>query len=71
MGLSAVARACRRLRPAQEEDGAQNGNVFIGDYIDIDSSDACAWPVWVDTSLNQKADVMTSCVQRPGDVVAS
>jgi hypothetical protein len=44
----------------------QNGNVFIGDYMDIDSSAACAWPVWVDTSLAQKADVMTACLTRPG-----
>jgi Neuraminidase (sialidase) len=48
----------------------QNGNVFIGDYMDIDSSDACAWPVWVDTSLHQKADVMTTCVERAGVAVA-
>lgn len=47
----------------------QGGFVFIGDYIDIDSSVACAWPVWVDTR-NEKADVMTACVQRPGEVVA-
>lgn len=46
----------------------QGGFVFIGDYIDIDSSVECAWPVWVDTR-NQKADVMTSCVERPGEVV--
>jgi hypothetical protein len=46
----------------------QSGAVFIGDYMDIDSSVDCAWPVWVDTSVHPKADVMTSCVQRPGTV---
>ena len=48
----------------------QNGNVFIGDYMDIDSSLDCAWPVWVDTRAH-KADVMTACIERPGEAVAS
>lgn len=47
----------------------QGGFTFIGDYIDIDSSVECAWPVWVDTRA-QKADVMTACVERPSRVVA-
>jgi len=47
----------------------QGGFTFIGDYIDIDSTEECAWPVWVDTR-HQKTDVMTSCVQRPGTAIA-
>jgi hypothetical protein len=43
----------------------QGGFVFVGDYIDIDGTGECAWPVWVDTR-NRKADVMTTCVERPG-----
>jgi hypothetical protein len=43
----------------------QGGFVFIGDYIDLDSSAECAWPAWVDTRFG-KADVMTACVERPG-----
>ncbi|MHB8605068.1 MAG: hypothetical protein ACYDCK_07390 [Thermoplasmatota archaeon] len=42
----------------------QSGAIFIGDYMDIASGTDCAWPVWVDTSQHQKADVMTACVQR-------
>ncbi|MGQ0536071.1 MAG: sialidase family protein [Methanobacteriota archaeon] len=47
----------------------QGGFTFIGDYIDIDSSEACAHPVWVDTR-NEKADVFTACVERPTEPVA-
>jgi hypothetical protein len=43
----------------------QGGFTFLGDYIDIDSSEDCAWPAWVDTR-HGKADVMTTCLQRPG-----
>lgn len=42
----------------------QGGFVFIGDYLDIDANGECAWPVWVDTR-HEKADVMTTCIQRP------
>ena len=41
----------------------QNGMVFIGDYIDIDSSDGAAHPVWVDTR-NGVADVFTATLLR-------
>lgn len=46
----------------------QGGFVFIGDYIDIDSSAECAWPAWVDTR-HGKADVATACIERPGTAV--
>lgn len=46
----------------------QGGFTFIGDYIDLDSSAECAWPVWVDTRA-EKADVMTACVKRPAGPV--
>ena len=45
----------------------QGGFVFIGDYIDLDSSVDCAWPAWVDTR-HGKADVMTACLERPSAV---
>ena len=41
----------------------QNGMVFIGDYIDIDSSAGAAHPVWVDTR-NGVADVFTATILR-------
>jgi hypothetical protein len=43
----------------------QNGMVFLGDYIDIDSSPGQAHLVWVDTR-NQVADVFIATVERPG-----
>lgn len=43
----------------------QNGMVFMGDYIDIDSSPGMAHLVWVDTR-NQQADVFIANVERPG-----
>lgn len=43
----------------------QNGMVFLGDYIDIDSSPGHAHPVWVDTR-NGKADVFVATIARPG-----
>lgn len=46
----------------------QGGFTFLGDYIDIDGTEDCAWPVWVDTR-HQKADVMTTCIDRPGQAV--
>jgi hypothetical protein len=46
----------------------QGGFTFLGDYIEIDSSVECAWPAWVDTR-NEKADVMTTCLDRPGEAV--
>ncbi len=45
----------------------QGGFTFLGDYIDIDATVECAWPVWVDTRY-EKADVMTTCIERPGNV---
>lgn len=41
----------------------QNGMIFIGDYIDIDSSAGAAHPVWVDTR-NGVADVMVATILR-------
>lgn len=41
----------------------QNGMVFIGDYIDIDSSAGAAHPVWVDTR-NGVADVYVATILR-------
>jgi hypothetical protein len=43
----------------------QNGMVFMGDYIDNDSSAGAAHLVWVDTR-NQQADVFVATVMRPG-----
>ncbi len=42
----------------------QNGNIFIGDYNDIDSSWQAAHPVWPDTR-DGHADVYTATLQRP------
>lgn len=41
----------------------QNGMIFIGDYIDIDSSAGAAHPVWVDTR-HGVADVFTATILR-------
>lgn len=41
----------------------QNGMIFIGDYIDIDSSRGAAHPVWVDTR-NGVADVYVATLLR-------
>lgn len=50
--------------PTDPEDSHhQNGMVFIGDYIDIDSADGSAHPVWVDTR-NGVADVFTATLLR-------
>jgi hypothetical protein len=43
----------------------QNGMVFMGDYIDIDSDRGHAYPVWVDTR-NSKADAFVAIIERPG-----
>ncbi len=43
----------------------QNGMVFIGDYIDIDSTVDRAYPVWADTRHGE-ADTFTARVERPG-----
>ncbi len=43
----------------------QNGMVFLGDYIDIDSGDGFTVPVWVDTR-HQKADAFVAIIERPG-----
>lgn len=43
----------------------QNGVIFLGDYMDIDSSQGAAHPVWVDTR-NHKADAFTATIERPG-----
>jgi hypothetical protein len=44
----------------------QSGAVFIGDYMDMASSDVAAHPVWVDTR-HGKADVFTAAILRtPG-----
>lgn len=42
----------------------QNGKIFIGDYIDIDSSWGAAHPVWPD-ARDEVCDVYTAIVQRP------
>jgi hypothetical protein len=42
----------------------QNGMVFLGDYIDLDSSTGQAHAVWVDTR-NGKADVFVANILRP------
>ncbi|HVM44467.1 MAG TPA: sialidase family protein, partial [Candidatus Thermoplasmatota archaeon] len=47
----------------------QNGMIFIGDYIDIDSSAGAAHPVWVDTR-HGVADVFTATILR-GPLAAS
>ena len=39
----------------------QNGNVFIGDYIGIDSSENYAYPIWTDTR-NSEADAYTAVI---------
>ncbi|MBW3583707.1 MAG: hypothetical protein KY455_11465 [Euryarchaeota archaeon] len=43
----------------------QNGMIFLGDYIDIDSSPGKAHVVWVDTR-NEKADAFIATIERPG-----
>ncbi len=43
----------------------QNGMVFLGDYIDLDSGPGRAYPVWVDTR-NEKADAFIAVIERPG-----
>ncbi len=43
----------------------QNGMIFMGDYIDIDSTHGHAYPVWVDTR-NGKADAFIAIIERPG-----
>ena len=42
----------------------QNGDIFIGDYNDIDSSWQAAHPVWPDTR-DGHCDVYTATIQRP------
>jgi hypothetical protein len=43
----------------------QNGKVFIGDYIDVDSSWQAAHPVWPDTRSGEVVDVYTATILRP------
>lgn len=43
----------------------QNGMVFIGDYVDIDSSWQAAHPIWPDTRSGQGVDVYTATILRP------
>ena len=43
----------------------QNGMVFIGDYIDVDSSWQAAHPVWPDTRSGEVVDVYTATILRP------
>lgn len=43
----------------------QNGMVFLGDYLDIASSEGLAHVAWVDTR-NRKADVFVATLERPG-----
>lgn len=47
----------------------QNGKVFIGDYIDIDSSWQAAHPVWPDTRSGSVVDVYTATILRPSFAV--
>ncbi len=42
----------------------QNGMVFLGDYIDLASSDGMAHAIWVDTR-NGKADAFIANIERP------
>lgn len=42
----------------------QNGMIFLGDYIDLDSTEGRAHAVWVDTR-NQKADAFVATIERP------
>ena len=49
---------------APEPSKHQNGMVFIGDYLDIDSSKDYAHPIWVDTR-NGISDVYTAWIERP------
>ncbi|MHB1261862.1 MAG: sialidase family protein [Thermoplasmatota archaeon] len=42
----------------------QNGMVFMGDYLDLDSSDGRAHAVWVDTR-DRKADAFVATIERP------
>lgn len=48
----------------------QNGAVFLGDYIDLDSSLGAAHPVWVDTR-NGVADVYTATLVRGPNATAA
>lgn len=43
----------------------QNGMIFIGDYLDIDSSWTAAHPVWPDTRSGEVVDVYTATIERP------
>jgi hypothetical protein len=43
----------------------QNGMVFIGDYLDVDSSWQAAHPVWPDTRSGSVVDVYTATILRP------
>lgn len=43
----------------------QNGKVFLGDYLDIDSSWLAAHPVWPDTRSGSDVKVYTATVLRP------
>ena len=43
----------------------QNGMVFIGDYVDVDSSWQAAHPVWPDTRSGKSVDVYTATLLRP------
>ncbi|HWH07755.1 MAG TPA: sialidase family protein [Candidatus Thermoplasmatota archaeon] len=60
-----------RVRDAQDEgwdpnlSHHQNGMVFIGDYVDIDSSWQAAHPVWPDTRSGEVVDVYTATLLRP------
>lgn len=42
----------------------QNGMVFLGDYMDLDSSEGLAHAIWVDTR-NGKADAFYAAIARP------
>lgn len=42
----------------------QNGMIFLGDYLDMDSLAGRSYLVWVDTR-HQKADVFVGIVERP------
>jgi len=55
---------------APEYSHHQNGMVFIGDYIDIDSSVDYAHPVWLDTR-NGVSDVYTAWIERPADPIGA
>jgi len=44
----------------------QNGDVFIGDYIGIDSTENYAYPIWTDTR-NEEADAFVAVILKEAE----